>query len=177
MMKLRLTMLALVLALTAACVKKNSKAPVPAPSVKATVSKPAPKPAPKPKVAPTPKPAPAPEATAPEEKKKKKRKTMPLGLPNTTFLKDEIGLDGKQLREVKKMYGGYKVQISAAAAKVKSATDEAKKQARKDTIPLRKEILEKLAAILTEEQNTKYQEFLAKRRKANKARQEAKPKK
>ena len=171
MMKLKLTMLALALSLTAACLKKNSKSPAPAPPVKAM----APKPAPEPKVAPTPEPAPAPEAAAPE--KKKKKKGMPLGLPTTALLKDQIGMDGKQLREIKKMYAGYKDQMVAAGQKVRTAADADKKQARKDAAPLRKEILDKVVAIMTEEQKTKYQEFLAKRKEAAKKRQEANPKK
>ena len=178
MMKLKLTMLALALTFTAACLKKNTAEPVkqtlvtpPADVVKAKVVEPSP-----PEVVSDATPDPAPETPAPE-KKKKKKKAMPLGLPNATFLKNEVGLDGKQLREIKKMYGGYKDQIDEAAKKIRSATDEDKKQARKDTTPLRKEILEKLAAIMTEEQNTAYQDFLKKRREANKAKQEAKQKK
>lgn len=157
--------LAATLTLAAACVKKNDVKPA-EPAMKKTepvkVAEPA-----KVKAAPAPKPEPAPEATAP-----KKRRRVPLGLIPLPVLKEEIGLDNKQLKQCRAIYAEYRERVEAAAAKLKEASD--KKAARREINPLRKEILEKIRATFTPEQTAKFEAFVAKRREAAKTRQQQK---
>jgi hypothetical protein len=173
MANIRIVFLAAALAAVAACASKNSKpAETPAPvAVKNPESAPAPKPAevaapiaePAKPEAPnavtsapvtpaTPAPTPPPPAVEPPPKKKR---AMALGLPAVATLKDEVGMDRKQLKKCKEIYDAYKTKLDDATAKVKASQD--KKATNKEVAPLRAEVLAKLREVCTDDaQRTRF---------------------
>jgi hypothetical protein len=185
-----------VLAACASKETKPAEPPAPAP-VKAAAPPPAPKPAevaaapkvepvkpeaPKapspapvaPKVEPvkpeTPKaatPAPAPANPPPPAAPAAKKKTIALGLPSLAALKDDVGMDRKQLKKCKEIYDSYKAKLDEAAAKVKAAQD--KRAANKEVAPLRTEVKAKIREICADDaQKTKFDQLTAPKKKAAK---------
>ena len=183
MANIRIAILATALAVVAGCAAKDSKptgTPAPA-AVKAPEAAPAPKPPeataaepakPEAPNAVTPPPAtpatPAPAPPPPAVETPKKKKNMALGLPAVATLKDEVGMDRKQLKKCKEIYDAYKTKLDDAAAKVKASQD--KKATNREVAPLRAEVLAKLREVCTDDaQRTKFdQATAAKKKKAAK---------
>lgn len=154
---------------TAAPAPKAVAAPKTDPAPVAVAPAPEPKPAvvvaPAPVVKPAPVPAPVVKPAEPEPAKKKVAKG-PLGLIAIAVLKEEVGLDAKQLKKCREIYAEYKVKTDEASAKVKAAED--KKAVNKEIAPLKAEILAKLREVCDDTQKKKFDELTLPKRKQKK---------
>ncbi len=163
MAKIRATIVAAALAVLAACAVKETKpAETPAP---AAVKAPEPAAPPKSAQPEAPKAAtPAPATPAPVVEAPKKKKTVALGLPAPVSLKDDVGMNPKQLKSCREIYASYKTKLDEAAAKVKASQD--KKAANKEVAPLRTEVLAKLREVCTDDaQKGKFDQVTARGKK------------
>ena len=88
----------------------------------------------------------------------------PLGLPESSALKEKCGLDDEQVKKVDEVYASYKEKADAAQKKVKEAED--KKAAQQELKALRTEIAGKLKELgKDDEQKKKIEEATVPARK------------